>query len=160
MSYLGYRKDLQRIHESEVYGIAVFDTAALLTISETKKEKWLALRDLEEKTLEGYLAFMRESGQELTEPRGWRTKGIIEGAALGLLPWRLSMKLLRDGTVPFQKIFLRLKDNSESNHLGFFSYVYAHEKAIEAFASKELTRDPNSLVAVKNLLASEQPQLL
>ena len=154
MNYPEFKQDLQRIHESEVYGISLFGTAALLTFSQSKKEKWLALKALEEKTLEGYIAYMKESDQELTEPKGWHVKGIIEGAALGLLPWRLSMKLLRDGTVPFQETFLRLKNNAESIHLAFFSYVYAHEKAIEAFAIKELASDQNSLMEVKNLLGS------
>ena len=155
MDYPEFKQDLQRIHESEVYGTALFGTAALLTFNQSKKEKWLALKALEEKTLESYIAYMKESDKELAEPiKGWHVKGIIEGVALGLLPWRLSMMLLRDGTVPFQETFLRLKDNAESNHLAFFSYVYAHEKAIEAFAIKELASDQNSLMEVKSLLAS------
>ena len=97
MTYPQYGKDLQHIHESEVYGRAVFDMAAKLTMNEDRKQKWLALRALEEKTL-------------------------------------------------------RLKDHASDADKSFFSYVYAHEKAIEAFAKKELSKDKNSLKAVNELL--------
>lgn len=152
MTYPQYKKDLQRIHESEVYGLAVFDTAALLTRNKERKQKWLALKALEEQTLNRYLTYMQESGQTVVEPRGWALKGRAEGAALGLMPWRLAMMFVRDATVPFQEKFLRLKNNANEADQKFFSYVYAHEKALEAFAKKELLRDQNSLKAVTELL--------
>jgi len=156
MNYPQYKKDLQRIHESEVYGIALFETAARLTWNVERKKKWLALKALEEKTLERYIAYMQASNQTVVEPTGWRLKGYSEGAVLGILPWRLSMKLLGKGTAPFQEKFLRLKLNAEGFHQDFFAYVYAHEKAIEDFARKELSRDRNSLTAVERLLASKE----
>ncbi len=152
MKYPQHKDDLQRIHESEVYGIALFDTAARLTCSTERKNKWLALKALEEKTLDRYLAYMQASNQLVTEPKLWRLKGYVEGVVLGLLPWRLSMKLLCDGTAPFQEKFLRLKQNAEGPHQDFFTYVYAHEKAIEAFAQKELSGDQSSLKAVEGLM--------
>ncbi len=152
MTYPQYGKDLQHIHESEVYGRAVFDMAAKLTMNEDRKQKWLALRALEEKTLNRYLDYMRESGQTVVEPRGWALKGRVEGLALALMPWWLAMRLVRDATRPFQEKFLRLKDHASDADKSFFSYVYAHEKAIEAFAKKELSKDKNSLKAVNELL--------
>lgn len=152
MNYPQYKKDLQRIHESEVYGTAVFDMAARLTRNVERKKKWLVLKTLEEKTLERYLAYMQASNQAIVEPTGWQLKGCVEGAALALLPWRMAMKLVADATIAFQENFLRLKQNSEGIHQEFFAYVYAHEKAIEAFAKKELSRDQNSLTAVTNLI--------
>ena len=41
-----YKRDLQRIHESEVYGRAVFATAARLTRNAERKAKWLTLKAL------------------------------------------------------------------------------------------------------------------
>lgn len=152
MSYPQYKKDLQNIHESEVYGLAVFDTAARITRNKERKQKWLALKALEEQTLDRYLKYMGESGQTVVEPTGWALKGRAEGAALGLMPWRLAMKFVRDATVPFQERFLRLKNNADEADQPFFSYVYAHEKALEAFAKKELSGKQNSLKAVKELL--------
>ncbi len=153
MTYPQYSKDLQKIHESEVYGRAVFDMAAKLTMNEGRKQKWLALRALEEKTLNRYLDYMRESGQAVVEPRGWALKGRVEGLALGLMPWWLAMRLVRDATKPFQEKFLRLKDHASDADKNFFSYVYAHEKAIEAFAKRELSKDKDSLKAVNELLS-------
>ena len=152
MTYPQYKQDLQRIHESEVYGYAVFDTAARLTRNKQRKEKWLVLRALEEHTMNRYLAYMQESGQAIVEPTGWALKGRAEGAALGLMPWRLAMKMVRDATQPFQEKFLRLKENAKEEDRKFFSYVYAHEKAIEAFAKKELAGEADSLKAARELL--------
>lgn len=153
MTYPQYKKDLQRIHESEVYGIAVFDTAAQLTRNKKRKEKWLVLKALEEQTLNRYLEYMQKSAQTVVEPKGWVLKGKAEGAALGLMPWPIAMKLLRDGTQPFQEKFLRLKNNASEADQKFFSYIYAHEKAIEAFAKKELLSEEGSLKAVMELLS-------
>lgn len=153
MTYAQYKDDLQRIHESEVYGMAVFATAARLTRNPERKQKWLTLKALEAKTLARYLSHMSASGQPVVEPKGWALKGNIEGAALGILPWRFAMRLVRDATVPFQEKFLRLKKHSKESDLEFFSYVYAHEKAIEDFAVKELANDQGSLKAVESLLA-------
>ncbi|MDI9244250.1 hypothetical protein [Marinobacter sp. CHS3-4] len=152
MTYPEYKSDLQHIHESEVYGYAVFDTAAQLTRNKERKQKWLALKALEEQTLNRYLDYMQASGQTVKDPKGWALKGRGEGAALGLMPWRMAMKFVRDATQPFQEKFLRLKKNASEADKTFFSYVYAHEKAIEAFATKELSKDQNSLKAVNDLL--------
>lgn len=152
MNYPQHKEDLQRIHESEVFGMALFDMAARLSRNPTRRDKWLTLKALEEKTLDRYLAYMQAAAQPVVEPRLWRLKGRLEGAVLGLLPWRLAMKLLAEGTQPFQERFLRLKTHAEGPDLEFFSYVYAHEKAIEAFARKELAEDQGSLQAVESLL--------
>ena len=153
MTYPQYKKDLQRIHESEVYGTAVFETAAKLTLNKERKQKWLVLKELEVQTLNRYLDYMYVSDQTVIEPKGWALKGRAEGAALGLMPWSIAMKLLRDGTQPFQENFLRLKNNAGEADQKFFSYIYAHEKALETFAKKELTKDKDSLKAVQALLS-------
>jgi hypothetical protein len=155
MNYSEYKKDLQRIHESEVYGCAVFHMAAQVTLNPKRKKKWLVLKDLEAQTLERYLSYMKNSGQTVMEPKGWAIKGYAEGAALGVLPWRLSMRLLKNATLPFQEKFLRLKNNAtQESDKKFFGYVYAHEKAIESFAQKELSREQNSLKAAESLLSN------
>lgn len=153
MNYPEYQSDLQRIHESEVYGMAVFDTAAKLARDPARRQKWLTLKALEEATLERYLRHMQATGQQVRQPRIWAAKGRVEGAALGAMPWGLAMKMLADGTQPFQEKFLRLKEHAPDEHKDFFGYVYAHEKAIEAFARKEMAAEPESLKAVESLLA-------
>lgn len=153
MNYPEYRADLQNIHESEVYGAAVFASAARWTRDPDRRAKWLTLKALEEKTLSRYLDHMARTGEPVVEPKGWALKGAAEGTALGLMPWRLAMKLLADGTVPFQEKFRRLERHAEGEARAFFAYVLAHEKAIEAFAKKELADEAESLAAVKGLLA-------
>ncbi len=153
MTYPEYRSDLRRIHESEVYGAAVFATAARLTRNRVRKKKWLTLKALEDQTLARYLAYMERTEQRVVEPRGWATKGHAEGAALALMPWRMAMKLVADATVPFQEKFLRLAQHAEGEHEAFFAYVLAHEKAIESFARTELANQGGSLKAVEALLA-------
>ncbi len=153
MNYPQFKKDLQCIHESEVYGAAVFATAARFTVNANRKRKWLALEALEKQTLARYLDYMAATHQPVVEPAGWQLKGRVEGAVLGALPWRIAMTLLKKGTEPFQEKFLRLKAHSEGIHHDFFAYVYAHEKAIEAFAQRELSRERESLKAVTKLLA-------
>lgn len=153
MTYPQYQRDLQRIHESEVYGIALFDTAAMVTRKKIQKQKWLALKALEQHTLDRYLAYMKESGHAVKQPRGWALKGRAEGAVLGLMPWRLAMRLLKDGTQPFQEAFLRLKQDANDSSRAFFAYVYAHEKAIESFALAELSKQDTGLKAVTALLS-------
>lgn len=152
MKYPQYKADLQRVHESEVYGRAVFATAARLARDPQRKAKWLTLHALEEETLARYLAYMARTGQPVVEPKLWELRGYAEGAALGLMPWRLAMRMVRDATGPFQEKFLRLKQNCDEAEREFFGYVYAHEKALEAFAVKELANEPDSLKAVESLL--------
>lgn len=154
MTYPEYRADLQRIHESEVYGQAVFATAARLTRNPERKKKWLTLKALEDKTLARYLAYMRSTQQPVTEPTGWVSKGRVQGAALAVIPWRLAMKFVRDATAPFLVKFRRLERNANAPEREFFAYVVAHEEALEAFAKKELANEPESLKAVENLLAT------
>lgn len=152
MRYPEYAKDLQHIHESELYGRAVFSVAAKVTRNPERKNKWLVLKALEEKTLQRYLDYMAATGQPVVEPKIWELKGYAEGLGLGLMPWRLAMKMVRDATGPFQERFLRLKEHASDDEREFFAYVYAHEKALEAFARKELAREADSLQAVESLL--------
>lgn len=52
MRYPEYADDLQRIHASEVYGVALFDTAARLTPDAERTRKWLALKALDRKGID------------------------------------------------------------------------------------------------------------
>ena len=152
MIYPEYKADLQHIHESEVYGLAVFEAAARVSRNRERREKWQVLRALEEQTLRRYLDYMTRTGQPVREPRIWALKGRAEGIALGLMPWRLAMRMVRNATQPFQKRFLRLKSHASGPDREFFDYVYVHEKALEAFASAELAGREDSLKAVRALL--------
>jgi hypothetical protein len=152
MNYKEYKKDLQKIHDSEIYGLALFKTAAAVTINPEKKAKWLVLAELEKKTLNRYLDYMKKSNQPIQSTGISGLKGNIEGFVLGLLPWKLAMKLTDDGTIPFQKSFSRLVENASENEKEFFDYVLAHEISIQSFAKKELANEADSLAGAKKLI--------
>ncbi|NRA24328.1 MAG: hypothetical protein HRU08_07605 [Oleispira sp.] len=64
------------------------------------------------------------------------------------------MKILAKETQSFITVWQRLKDNSPAADKKFFDYVYAHEKAIEAFANLEVIESDRSTLALKSLLQS------
>jgi len=152
MRYPQYRSDLHHIHQSEVYGANVFRMAGHLTISPKKKQQWALLYDLEIQTLKRFFTYLDETAQQDSHPFIWSLKGYLEGIILGLLPWSLAMSLLAKETQSFVSIWHRLKINSEDSEKEFFDYIYAHEKAIEAFAKRELKKEKNSIGAVRSLL--------
>jgi len=152
MRYPQYQSDLQHIYQSEVYGANVFKMAGRLTFNRKKKDQWALLYDLEIQTLERFLLYIKETGQRDNYPHIWALKGHIEGLALGLLPWSVAMRLLAKETQSFTKIWHRLKINSKDTEKEFFNYVYAHEKAIEAFAKRELMQENNSAEPIRSLL--------
>ena len=152
MRYPQYQSDLQHIYQSEVYGANVFKMAGRLTLSRRKKQQWALLYDLENQTLERFLIYIEETGQQDNYPHIWALRGYIEGLVLGLLPWPIAMRLLAKETQSFLSIWHRLKINSKDSEKGFFDYVYAHEKAIEAFAKQELMQKTNSIGPVRSLL--------
>jgi len=152
MRYPQYQSDLHHIHQSEVYGANVFKMAGRLTLSRKKKEKWALLYDLEIQTLERFLLYIEKTGQQDRYPLIWALKGYFEGLLLGLLPWPVAMRLLAKETQSFTSIWQRLKINSKDSEKEFFNYVYAHEKAIEAFAKRELIQGKDSIGPVRSLL--------
>lgn len=83
MKYPQYKTDLQRIHESEVYGRAVFATAARLTRNAGRKAKWLKLHTLEEETLARYLGLHGQDWPDRGRTEGLGTEGIRRGRGAG-----------------------------------------------------------------------------
>lgn len=152
MSYPEYKSDLHHIHQSEVYGSNVFKMAYRLSFNKDKKAKWALLNKLELQTLDRFLAYMQSSNQTYKHPCFWALKGYLEGLVLGLLPWSLAMRLLAKGTESFTAVWLRLKTNSSEADYSFFNYIYAHEKAIEAFALSELKQKSDSTKPILSLL--------
>lgn len=152
MKYPEYLSDLKHIHQSEVYGSNVFSMAMKLTSDPIKKEKWRLLYELEVQTLDRFLQYMESTQQPSSFPWVWSIRGHLEGIAITLFPWKMAMKILAKETQSFTKIWKRLKTNASVNEQEFFDYIYAHEKAIEAFAIYEIDNSERSLTAIKSLL--------
>ncbi|MBL4876662.1 MAG: hypothetical protein JKY10_09245 [Cohaesibacteraceae bacterium] len=152
MSYPELLTDLKHIHQSEVYGSNVFKMAGRLSFDKKKKAKWALLDELELQTLDRFLNYMQDNNRSYHYPYFWALKGHLEGLVLGLLPWSTAMRLLAHGTESFTVIWLRLKTNANETDQKFFSYIYAHEKAIEAFAKHELEQNQDSVKVIMSLL--------
>lgn len=152
MTYPEYEADLYEIYKSEITGEALFTTAAFLSLDKTKKEKWQLLARLEMQTKQRYLDFVAGSPTQPKYPMGAKIAGLLFGFVFALLPWGAAMNLLKQGTPPLIKIFSRLDENSDAAGREFFSYVLAHEKAIESFSLLELTGNDQSIAVVQEML--------
>lgn len=152
INYPEYKSDLHHIHQSEVYGSNVFKMARRLTFNRERKAKWALLYELEVQTLERFLSYMDKTGQDYHHPSVWALRGHFEGIILAVLPWSIAMRLMAHETKSFAAIWQRLKSNFKTSETRFFDYVYAHEKAIEAFAKREYQGKDNSVEPVRSLL--------
>ena len=156
MNYPQYQSDLNKLLESEIFGEAVFYTAAKYAKSEEHKQKWLALAALETQTLERFQVFLKQNNLKATSRLHIKAQGNATGFALAKMPWKLAMYLLKDGTQPFMQAFERLCQYADQETQMFFEYVLNHEKSIYAFADKELKKQKTtSLDLVDQLLASK-----
>jgi len=147
-------KDLKNINDSLVYGVTLFETVANYTANQQKKEKWLRLKLLVEKTQERYYAYMKDNDKAVINSKFPVIKGKIEGLGLSVLPWLIFMRLLASGTKPFLKKFQTFVDGSVESEKPFFEFLYAHEKAVESFAKLEMKGDKKSLEQAETLIAS------
>lgn len=153
MNYPQYQDDLNKLLESEIFGEAVFRTAAKHAKLDEHKQKWLALSALETQTLERFQAFLKQNNLKAISRLHIKAQGNAAGLVLAKMPWKLAMFLLRDGTQPFMQAFERLCKHSDQDTQMFFEYVLNHEKSIYEFADKELKKQrTTSLDKVKYLL--------
>jgi len=153
--------DLNHVYQGEIYGIQVFGAAAKLTWKIDDKKKWLRLQQLEIQTLERVEQHFNKINKSLPSVEWYgaygKYKGRIDGAALGLLPWKLAMRFLYWGSKKSQPIYHRLKELALSDEdKQFFGYILAHEKSIEYFAKSELFNQKDSLIEVNRLLEAHK----
>jgi len=149
-----YRKDLDKVYYSEVFGEVLFGTAARWTrTSSDQRMKWLKLQELETQTKERFLAFLHAAGQHAHLSMTAKPLGRVCGVLLGTLPWTVSMRLLEKGTRFYLALFERLEQEANNDNKAFFAYVTAHERAIAEFARRESRgQKGNSLLPVTKLL--------
>ncbi len=153
MSYSQFKSDFQHIHQSEVYGKNLFKTASRIKFGAQTKKKLEFLYQLEVQTLERYITFSKDTGNENKFPYWWAVKGYFDGIVFAILPWSMAMYLLAKGTKSFTVVWQRLEANSNETNRDFYAYIYAHEKAIEAFAKKELNKEIDSTKPILSLLS-------
>ena len=149
MDYPEFKSDLYEIYKSEVMGETLFSVAAALSLNASRKRKWSSLAKLEKQTKERYLDHV---GAAENYPYSSNVVGYIFGILFAALPWKMSLKLLGEGTQPFLEVFTRLLEHSPDCDKAFYRYVVAHEKAIAEFAVLELQGDINSLAPINALI--------
>lgn len=149
------QKDLNTVLESELLGQRLFATAAAFSLSSDKRRKWQTLEVLETQTKQRLLDYLQHSQQKARARRHIPLEAAISGIALALLPWKLSMHLVEQGTQSFLNTFERLQAQSQQHpqDTDFFDFVVAHEKAIQQFARREKAGEKHhTLAAVHALL--------
>lgn len=137
------------IYKSEVMGEALFGLAAKLTINAERKTKWQTLAKLELQTKNAYLE------KQTVTPRYpvlSRIAGYFFGVLFAILPWKVAMRALQDGTQPLLLKFEDLLRQSSASDKAFYQYVLDHEKAIREFADRELQAGHDSLSPIVALL--------
>lgn len=150
------QKDLNTILESELLGERLFATAAAFSLSSEKRRKWQTLEVLEVQTKQRLLDYLQHTQQTARSRKHIALEATISGIALALLPWKLSMHLMEQGTQSFLETFERLQAQSQQHPLDneFFDFVVAHEKAIQQFAQREKAGEKHHTLAQVHALLS------
>lgn len=150
------QKDLNTILESELLGERLFATAATFSLSSDKRRKWQTLQVLEAQTKQRLLDYLQDSQQKAKARKLIAIEATISGIALALLPWKLSMHLMDQGTQSFLQTFERLQAQSQQHpqDTAFFDFVVAHEKAIQQFAKREKAGEKHHTLAQVHALLS------
>ena len=143
------QKDLNTVLESELLGERLFATAAAFSLSSDKRRKWQTLEVLEVQTKQRVLDYLQHSQQKARSRKHIALEATISGIALAVLPWKLSMHLVEQGTQSFLNTFERLQAQSQQHpqDTDFFDFVVAHEKAIQQFAQQEKAGEKHHTLA-------------
>jgi hypothetical protein len=127
--------------QGEVYGEALFRTMADLCEDPERAGKLRVLQQLERETKETLLPAVREAGH----PGEARPERIAEGEALGArlakAPWNELMLGFQKELERFVREFEAAERLAPSGKEGLLRHVTAHEKALLAFATRELAGD-------------------
>ncbi|ONG41409.1 hypothetical protein BKE30_04715 [Alkanindiges hydrocarboniclasticus] len=152
------QKDLNKLLTSEILGEQLFKVAARLSADASQRRKWQLLAALESQTKDYFLQYLKQSQQHAKADVIAKLQASASGAALALLPWKMAMQLLEDGTRQFLQAFKRLQQHSSPEDLAFFTYVVEHELAIQRFAQLEQQgHTEQSLQPVLALMDSGMP---
>lgn len=144
--------DLLVALESEVFGEAFFRTLYYTSVNEQKREKALALWRLESQTRERILDYYHDKGYVVPSPFIQSAKGLFVGLLVSIMPWRIFVEGTLKETQGFLAVFRRLEAGADSDSLGLFAYIVAHEVAIQRFAQMESEGAQDSLAPVYTLL--------
>lgn len=140
------RQSLTRAYHIEVFGEAVYATAASLARRPEHRRKWEALRQLEAQTRDQLRAALIRAGDT---PHGSAVQvwiGSAVGAVIGVLPWRATLTVL-DVVLRWSiRFFERVEDDARrGTEASLVQGLAAHERAQWEFVRRELAGDEQSI---------------
>ncbi|ENW95255.1 hypothetical protein [Acinetobacter sp. NIPH 298] len=147
MTYPNYQQDLNTALESEILGELIFLNAAKYSRSVDQQHKWQILAQLETQTLQKLQLFLKEQGRTASIRPHVKLQAKASGIAMAKLPWKLAMRLLKQGTKPFMATFERMNQHAGADTQDFLKYLLAHEQALAEFATQELKGNSTSSLA-------------
>ncbi|PWB81405.1 MAG: hypothetical protein C3F08_02005 [Candidatus Methylomirabilota bacterium] len=146
------RQSLKRAYGIEVFGEAVYATAARLARRPEHRRKWEALRQLEAQTgdrLRTALALAAGTPRD-SVVRRWLGRAV--GAVIGILPWRITLTVLNIVLKWSVQFFEYVEDELHEQGDTATYGLAAHERAQWEFVRRELAGDAQSIVPILALL--------
>jgi len=151
--------DMRVLVVSEGFGVQLFGVAERLAHNRRDREVWSALHELERQTRAAVFDVLGEHVHHfVARDKLAGAVGVVSGSGLALLPRRLQMRALIEGTRPFMPPFERLVQHFAGTHRAeFFDYVLAHERAIVQVGRRSLAGDDDSTLAPVEALLGAVP---
>jgi hypothetical protein len=149
-----YQRELTWAHGTEVFGEALYSTAARFTRQASRRRKWQTLAALEMRTKTMVAEALDREGVPAFPSRLQRSLGQITGVLAAVFPWRCTLWVV--GVVARSTVarFERFETEAPLKHLPLLQYLTAHERAQCDFVAHELAGDDDSLAEVLNVLKS------
>ena len=138
-------QSLKRAYEGEVFGEAVYAMAARLTRQPDHRRKWEALRQLEAQTRDRLRTALARAGETPRDSVVPPWLGGAVGAFAGVLPWRVTLSVLRVMLRLSLRFFERIEDEAYKEESSSVHGLAAHERAQCEFVRRELAGDASSI---------------
>jgi hypothetical protein len=136
-----YLRELIWAYRTEVFGEALYATAAVFTRELSRRRKWQVLAQLETRTKILLGEALDREGLPASRSSLRRSLGRITGVLAAAFPWRLTLWVV--GVVARSTVagFERFEREGSSEDSALLQHLTAHERAQCEFVSRELAGD-------------------
>lgn len=139
--------DLLAALKCEVLGEASLRTAYYLTLDRRRRKKVDVMRKLETQTRYRIIEYFDAKGIRVPKLYGTVIKGTLLGMLFPLARWQQILANTLAETEHYLELFYRLEQQAEAQDKALFTYIVAHEQAIQRFAELE-TEHPGNLASL------------
>jgi hypothetical protein len=154
-----YATAIHKAFQGEVYGEALFRGLAERTTDAARAYKWRVLERLETETKERIRPLAEQLCGEVGEEASERERGEKDAAKFSPIPWPSLMGGFRNELLNFVASFEELEAAGPDEDRGLLQQITAHERALLAFAEREVDgRGDASLDPVLDLLDEPPPR--